>query len=230
MQEYLIYDTDSGGWQGTQQSFIISNTNEAVFLKSAGLTEDVNVYQMVGICESCAPSDVKWEMVYRDGVPLTIGPSNNGEWVVDPGKYALGDPTDPPEFSGDVNITAQKFKGVDTSLLGKSSPSEENPLPVEVAGNGCDMPLYVEMCNNVPVEVALANIGCLVDDDDQKIGVVILQTTIDEQTGNQSTKMVAYYEDGTVEDNYSGTWTTCSDDCSNDTSFLGVITDLNLLN
>lgn len=217
MSEYLIYDTDDGGWQGTQQTFVISSPNEAVFLKSAGLTEDVNVYQMVGVCQQCAPSDVKWEMVYRDGVPLTLGPDNNGEWVTEPGKYSLGDPTNPPEFSGDVNISAEKFKGVDASSLGKSSPTESNPLPTIVVedvtiDSSCEEPVYVEVCNNqTPIETSMAQLGCIEDEDGRVIGKVMLVKITDEQTQEEIVRQVAYYEDGTVTDPYSGEWVICNE-------------------
>lgn len=151
-----MYDSDGGGWVGQSQMFIVDQDNSIV-IKSAGLTEDVELYQMVGTCMNCATEDVLWEVVYRDSQSISLGPSNNAILINEPGKYSLGDPNDPPSFVGDVNILAKTYKGVDISLVGKSQPSDSNPLPVEVAGNDCDNPVHVKICDIEPYVVNSMN-------------------------------------------------------------------------
>lgn len=206
-KQYMIYDTDGGGFQSNTQTFEIKKANQQKLIRAAGLTEEVQVYQMVGVCSNCKPEDVLWEPVYQCGNPLVIGPENNSVWVYLPGMYSIGDPNNPPSLSGDVNITGEDHTGVDPSLLGKC---DEPPVPVGI-------------------ETSMAELGCIVDSEGTVIGKVILCKITDEETLAETVMMTAYYEDGTVVEEYTGPWEVCKQDFCVSEEKLGVITDLNLL-
>lgn len=120
--QYFIYDSDDGGIFPKNQQVKLK-INEQIRILSAGLTEDVPIYQMVGQCINCSPEDIKWEPVTQCGVQLTLGPDNNSLWLYTPGTFSVGDPNASLTLTGDVNITGEKFRGVDPSILGKCNES-----------------------------------------------------------------------------------------------------------
>lgn len=205
-KQYFIYDSDGGGFVSNGQVFTVTS-NSPLLIRAAGLTEDVIIYEMVGECRQCKPSDVIWVPLQECGVPVVLNETNSREWVYLEGTYSIGDPNNPPVLAGDVNITAQMYRGVDPSLLKK--PECSNPM--------------------VPIETTMAELGCIVDADGQIIGKIMLTKTVNENDGSETVSQTAYYEDGTTVFDYSGPWQVCApDQCVGETP-MGVITDINLL-
>lgn len=206
--QYFIYNTDDGGYVKSNRVFTL-NKNQQILIRSAGLTTDLVIYQMVGICKECSPEDVIWEPVTYCGSTLTLGSDDTRVWIMEPGTYSVGDPTDNTLLTGDVNITGERFTGVDSSSVGKSNCNPEpNPL--------------------LPVETAMAELGCIISDGEM-IGKVILCKLIDENTGVQTVTQTAYFEDGTIISDYTGPWEVCTPDVCQSEPFIGVITDLTIL-
>lgn len=79
-------------------------------------------------------------------------------------------------------------------------------------GTSCDDPLFVQMCAAVGIETALTEVGCIFDpaDDSVIIGKALACKTTDEATGVDTFKIVAVYEDGTVDQDYTGAWGECN--------------------
>lgn len=207
------------------------NVNKPIVLRSGGLIDPVQVYMMVGDCPDCRPSDIVWEPVYQCGEALELSAENNQIAILIKGRYSIGDPND-PAFVLPQNVNITKQEGVDPSLLGKlscstSETSSEVPLTLETS---CTNPLFVEICNQTPVETAMAELGCVVDGDGLVVGKVMLCKIIDETTGIETITQTAYYQDGTIENNYVGAWQVCAPESCVAEAFMGVITDLSMLN
>lgn len=108
-------------------------------------------------------------------------------------------------------------------------PCDPNPQQVQVVSS-CEEPVFVELCpNSIGIETAMAELGCIVDDDGEIIGKVMLCKITDEEDGSEIIKQTAYFEDGTIIQDYSGPWAVCAPDVCVPEPFLGVITDLSLL-
>lgn len=221
-KQYFIYNTDDGGYVDKARSFTLTKGQQKL-IRAAGLTETVEIYQMVGVCNECRPEDVLWEPVTSCGSAVSISADDNRLWLFEPGTYSIGDPNTQTVLAGDVNITGENFTGVDVSTLGKCS--DDSPL----IGDSCDNPIFTEICNQVPVETAMASLGCISDASGQQIGKVMLCKITDELTGTSVVTQTAYYEDGTVTENYSGPWQVCQPDVCLGEPFIGVITDLSIL-
>lgn len=228
-KQYMIYDTDGGGWKA--QTFNV-RAKQQFIIRSAGLTDTLPIYQMVGTCESCAPADVLWEPVTVCGEQLTVGPDNNCILIGKPGRYSIGDPLAPPVLAGDVNITGEQTSGVDTSSLGKCSDGGgsvviEGPVTID---SSCDEPLFVELCStSIGIETTMAELGCITDAEGVITGKVMVCKITDEATGDETIVMKAFLLDGTVIDDYTGEWSICSPAGCEEETVLGVITDLSLL-
>lgn len=205
-KQYFIYDSDDGGFVSNGQIFNVSS-NCPILIRAAGLTEEVVIYEMVGECRQCKPSDVLWTPLKECGQNVVLDQDTNKQWLYLEGTYSLGDPNNPPVLVGDVNITGQVYKGVDSSFIKK--PDCRNPL--------------------FPVETALATLGCITDNNGEQIGKVVLSKLIDENTGIETMIQIAYFEDGTVIEPYTGNWSVCSPDVCVAETPMGVITDLSLL-
>lgn len=67
------------------------------------------------------------------------------------------------------------------------------------------------------VELSLAPLGCIYDDELNLVGKVFVCKTLDEDS-NILFVRTAYYLDGTVVENYTGSWSQCLsvDRCSDD--------------
>lgn len=221
----FLYNSTTGG--PTKQT--IFNVLKPNLIRAAGLEECVSIYMMVGDCADCKPEDVLWTEIFECGKPVQLCPDNTTVLLSIPGKYSLGDPNQPAlTLAGDVNITREN--GVDASLVGKSnctSESSEVQLSIETS---CTDPLFVEICNQTPVETAMAELGCIADGDGLIIGKVMICKIVDETTGVEIVTQTAYYQDGTVETNYSGAWQVCAPNRCEPEVFMGVITDLSMLN
>ena len=102
------------------------------------------------------------------------------------------------------------------------------PFPVSI-DTSCEDPLFVELCNTIGIETALAQLGCILDDQGVQIGSVMVCKTVDESTQEETLKQIAFYEDGTVINPYEGPWSVCASDVCIPETPLGVITDLSLL-
>lgn len=208
--QFFIYDSDDRGWVVKNRTFTIK-PNEQRVIRAGGLTEEIQIFQMVGQCKDCRPQDIKWEPVFNCGSPLILGPENNNIWVVLPGSYSIGDPNNNIVLAGDVNITGERYTGVDSSLLGKCFESSA-PLTNDIVG----------------IETSMAELGCIVENG-IVVGKIILCKTIDEDGGNEIVTKTAYYEDGTEIENYDGAWQVCSQEPCQSENFIGVITDLTIL-
>lgn len=81
-------------------------------------------------------------------------------------------------------------------------------------GSECGDPLFVEICNAIGIETALTEVGCIFSTDpltpDVVIGKALACKVIDEATGVETYKIVAMYEDGTSDQNYTGPWGECN--------------------
>lgn len=110
-----------------------------------------------------------------------------------------------------------------------AKPCDGEGFPVEVISS-CEEPVYVELCaGSLGIETAMAQLGCIVDEEGIQIGVVMVCKITDESTGEETLVPKAFYEDGTIEDNYTGEWTVCAPDVCQPEEPIGVITDLTLL-
>lgn len=219
--QFFIYDSDGSGWVSKNRSFSIK-PNEQRVIRAGGLTEEIQIFQMVGQCNNCRPEDVIWEPLYNCGLPVVLSPENNNVWVSLPGTYSIGDPNSNDILAGDVNITGERYTGVDSSLLGKCSNNETTIT------NTCDNPVNVSLCDAIGIETSMAELGCIVEND-VIVGKIMLCKTINEDgTGEVITK-TAYYEDGTEVPNYDGPWQVCAPEPCQSETFIGVITDLTVL-
>jgi len=225
-KQSFIYDSDDGGFKNNP-----FNVNKPVLVRAAGLTGCVPLFMAVGDCPNCRPQDVLWEQVFECGNPVEICPDDNILYIKIPGKYSLGDPLDPAYVipGTDVNITKQE--GVDPSLMGKCAEGATTSTVTLDAGSDCTDPIYVEVCNQNMVESSMAELGCIVDASNMIIGKVMLCKVISEVDGSETVTQTAYFEDGTIVQNYTGSWSVCVPEavsCEPEI-FIGVITDLTLL-
>ncbi len=220
-KQSFIYDTDGGGFKNNP-----FNVNSPVLLRAAGLTDCVPLYMAVGDCPNCRPADVIWEPVMSCGSQVELCPDNNQLLVSIPGKYSLGDPNDPSFVmpGTDVNITKQE--GVDPSLVGKCGDTP--PMSVELE-TSCTDPLFVEVCNQNMIETSMAELGCITDASGSIVGKVMICKITSEVDGSETVMQTAYYEDGTITQNYTGPWSVCGPEPCKSEAFIGVITDLSLL-
>ena len=112
--------------------------------------------------------------------------------------------------------------------------SQKNSVCFPTAiGGSCDNPMFVQMCTAIGIESAMTEVGCIVDTNDESIviGKALACKTVDEGTGEATFKIVAVYENGTVDQNYVGAWSECvNETICEEPSFIGVITDTTLLN
>lgn len=117
----FIYNSSSPTGAHVDNPFTVEKT---ALIRAAGLTEPVTIYMAVGVCHNCRAEDMKWEPVMHCGAPLQISPDHNRVVIAVPGKYALGNPSQPAiVLAGDVNIT-----------------KEEGIVPSQVTGNPCGAP------------------------------------------------------------------------------------------
>lgn len=227
--QFFIYDTDGGGWVPKNQTTTLK-VNQQQVIRAGGLTEEVQIYQMVGQCVQCRPEDVIWAPLHSCGEPVVLSETNNTIWLSLPGMYSVGDPNNPPVLAGDVNITAENFTGVDPSLLGKSDCGGiDTPLETVIT-NTCADPISVTLCEPIGIETSMAELGCIADPSTgELIGKIMLNKTINEDGTGEIITQTAYFEDGTVVQNYTGPWQVCAPDVCVGETFIGVITDLSLL-
>lgn len=203
--QFFIYNSDGSDWVSKNRSFSIK-PNEQRVIRAGGLTEEIQIFQMVGQCQNCRPEDVIWEPVFNCGTPVVLSPTNNNIWISLPGTYSIGDPNLSDPLQGDVNITGERYTGVDSSLLGKSCE------PNEIVG----------------IETSMAELGCIVEND-VVVGKIMLCKTINEDGTGEVVTRTAYYEDGTEVPNYNGPWQVCTPEPCQSEEFIGVITDLTVL-
>lgn len=116
----------------------------------------------------------------------------------------------------DAPLTAHRdgvYTGVDgTAPMWARNPSivaslTPTPLPVQVV-NDCTAPVLTEACSpELPVETSMAQLGIIKDPTTgEPIGRVMVGRVTDELTGAVTETITAYYEDGTIVQNYGGPW------------------------
>ena len=122
----------------------------------------------------------------------------------------------PNPFSRRIRPSANSSGGRSSGAMGFSNigvtikpPCGEDATPVKIESS-CDEPVFVEICpQSIGIETALAELGCILGDEGQIIGKVMLCKITEELTGVETIKVTAYYTDGTIEENYSGPWGVC---------------------
>lgn len=206
----FLYNTDRADNGAARRSFTV-NADGPVVITNAGLTACVPVFVAVGGCAGCGFRDRIWRPLERCGNPVEVCPSTSHLYIYEEGQYSLGDPNNALVLPGDVNIVYRVDKNLTMSEAAAMGKCAAPPSPL------------------FPVETALAELGCIVGADGQLIGKVFICKITDEITGNETTVLSAYYEDGTVVNPYSGPWSVCQPDVCVGEAFIGVITDLSIL-
>jgi hypothetical protein len=200
----LIFDSDSPTSATTPRVFTVTNLSP-VLLTAAGLTAGaciplfVRGGQVASLEPGCAATggDFLWAPLSRCGVAVQLCAEANQLVELVPGTYSLGDPTAPLVVPGNVNVQLTRLDDMAPEVLCCLGKCEAPPSPPS--------PL-------LPVETAMAELGCISDLNGAQIGKVLLVRTVDENTGAVVTAQNAYYEDGTVVVGYTGPWSVCSPD------------------
>ena len=92
----------------------------------------MQVYFATGKCITCGVHDLIWEPLMVCGQPIMLTPENNHIVIPIPGRYSLGDPTDPILLAGNVNITKEETAG--NWQLPKTCAPEEEPCILDDRG------------------------------------------------------------------------------------------------
>lgn len=205
-----------------------------VVITAVGIEDGVCVPIYIAAHAGCdAVSDTVWEPYLDCGKAVEVCGGGGSHTVVSfPGTYSFGDPAEAElGLSESTNVVLRHHALSDIAdMFAAKKSAAEPPFDVKVI-NDCDGPVMVELCpGSFGIETSLAQLGCITGSDGQQIGKVMLCKTVDEETRAETVKQVAYFEDGTVQDPYTGPWSVCAPDVCGPEPTLGVITDLTLLN
>lgn len=222
---WFLYDNDARTVISRQ--FNVAQDKPLV-LTAGDLVDPVQIYIAVGRCFGC-DKDLVWEPLTLCGSPVELSPENTMLAISTPGIYNLGDPTVDPFLLGpNTNVIAQVVSEVPAELSGGCG--EKGPVTID---SSCDSPVFVQMCDTTvgsQVEISDVTLGHVLDADCVATGVVVLSKLVDEDTGLETQRRVAYMYDGSVVDPFVGSFgLPCPVTCPIP-AFMGVITDLSLLN